>query len=144
MNTVAIQSIVSYLLLRQDQHVPQAGALLGLACVLIAQRAHREAQILLGLCVQLAGLMTVSIAGSVAVKLLGIARGAAIVLFEASFASADAQPGLAQLGGYGASVLGFLAYTKLRLGREGQPTAAHAPSTSTPQRKSARLATKTE
>lgn len=79
---------------------------------------------MLGLLVQLAGLLTVKIAGSVAVKLLGIARGAALVLFEAAFASASSSPAGTQLMGYGASVVGFFLYTWSRLSREGQAQVA--------------------
>lgn len=72
---------------------------------------------MLGLLVQLAGLLAVKIAGSVAVKLLGIARGAALVLFEAFFADTTTRPSTGQLGGYGASVCAFVAYTWIRLHR---------------------------
>ena len=76
----------------------------------------------LGLLVQFAGLLAVKIAGSVAVKLLGIARGAALVLFEAAFADAASRPTGGQLGGYGASVCAFTAYTWIRLnGPSRQP-----------------------
>ena len=75
----------------------------------------------LGLLVQLAGLLAVKCAGSVAVKLLGIARGAALVLFEAAFASEGARPAPGQLGGYGVSVAAFGVYTWVRLKRPTAP-----------------------
>jgi hypothetical protein len=71
---------------------------------------------------QVAGLLAVKLAGSVALKLLGIARGAALVLFEVARAhdgTADTPPTLLQLGGYGASLGGFVAYTWLRVGTLG-------------------------
>ena len=80
----------------------------------------------LGLLVQLAGLLTVKIAGSVAVKLLGIARGAALVLFEATFASADARPDATQLASYATSVFSFVLYTHVRLNRTPESAAAAA------------------
>lgn len=72
---------------------------------------------LLGLGLQAAGLLAVKIAGSVAVKLLGIARGAALVLFEALRFPSDPQsrPSAVQAVGYATSLGGFLLYTWLRL-----------------------------
>ena len=71
---------------------------------------------ILGLLLQVAGLLAVKIAGSVAVKLLGIARGAGLVLFEAVRATDPAKvPTPVQLGGYATSMGGFLLYTWIRL-----------------------------
>jgi hypothetical protein len=70
----------------------------------------------LGLGLQVAGLLAVKIAGSVAVKLLGIARGAALVLFEAARATDPAtRPSTMQACGYTTSCVGFLVYTWMRL-----------------------------
>ena len=68
----------------------------------------------LGLGLQVAGLLAVKIAGSVAVKLLGVARGAALVLFEAA-TMPDTAPSPIQLCGYGTSLTSFVVYTWLRL-----------------------------
>ncbi len=77
---------------------------------------------LLGFLLQVAGLLVVKVAGSVAVKLLGIVRGAALVVFEVVFGSVE--PGReplspVQLAGYFASLAGFVAYNLLRLGQVG-------------------------
>jgi len=77
----------------------------------------------LGLGLLVAGLLAVKIAGSVAVKLLGIARGAALVLFEAVRATNDSdRPSAMQACGYTTSLLGFLLYTWLRI-RQQAPAA---------------------
>ena len=68
----------------------------------------------LGLGLQVAGLLAVKIADSVAVKLLGVARGAALVLFEAA-TMPDTAPSPIQLCGYGTSLTSFVVYTWLRL-----------------------------
>jgi len=70
----------------------------------------------LGLVLQVVGLVAVQVAGSVAVKLLGIARGAGLVLYEVLLGSStgDRAPNPLQLGGYMAAVGGFVVYTVLR------------------------------
>jgi len=88
---------------------------------------------ILGLLVQVAGLLAVQIAGSVALKLLGIARGAGLVLFEVARAHASGHgsvPSSLQLGGYAASIGGFCAYTTLRIRREQANAARASPSKS--------------
>jgi hypothetical protein len=71
----------------------------------------------LGLLLQVVGLFAVKAAGSVAVKLLGIARGAGLVLFEVLKGSSGGEtpPSSVQLAGYSASVGGFVLYTLVRL-----------------------------
>ena len=71
----------------------------------------------LGLLLQVVGLLTVKVAGSVTVKLLGIARGAGLVLFEVVYSNGNSlAPSTSQLAGYTASVCGFVGYTLVRVG----------------------------
>mmetsp|Transcript_18159 Transcript_18159/g.46484 ORF Transcript_18159/g.46484 Transcript_18159/m.46484 type:complete len:326 (+) Transcript_18159:59-1036(+) len=69
----------------------------------------------LGQLLQVVGLIAVKVTGSVAFKLLGIARGAGLVLFEVIVHPEDARPGSLQLGGYVASIAGFVVYSFARL-----------------------------
>ena len=80
----------------------------------------------LGLLLQVVGLIAVKATGSVTFKLLGIARGAALVLFEVcTGATSRTPPTTVQLVGYTTSLAGFGLYTMVRLrGRSsGSPPA---------------------
>jgi hypothetical protein len=71
----------------------------------------------LGLFLQFAGLLVVRTAGSVAMKLLGVVRGAGLVAFEVVFGSADSRAEVLsplQLAGYAVSLSAFVAYNLLR------------------------------
>lgn len=78
----------------------------------------------LGLLLQVVGLMAVKAAGSVAVKLLGIARNAGLVLFEVFRGGGDRAPTHLQLAGYTASVGSFFVYTLVRLRRPSKQKAS--------------------
>ena len=87
---------------------------------------------LLGLLLQVVGLVAVKLTGSVTFKLLSTARGAALVLFEVLTGGTggkggDAPPSVVQLGGYVASLAGFCVYTLARLRGPGAQTPPKKP-----------------
>ena len=87
---------------------------------------------LLGLLLQVVGLVAVKLTGSVTFKLLSVARGAALVLFEVLTGGTGgkgggAPPSVVQLGGYVASLAGFCVYTLARLRGPGAQTPPKKP-----------------
>lgn len=71
----------------------------------------------LGLGLQFGALLAIKVAGSVTMKLLGIARNGSLVLFQAARGAEALAP--RQLGGHAASTCAFVIYTLLRLGYFG-------------------------
>ena len=82
----------------------------------------------LGLMLQVVGLMAVKAAGSVAVKLLGIARGAGLVLFEVLRGGATGRtPSTFQLSGCGADDSIFLVQCVVEPCPSSNPTPTSTP-----------------
>lgn len=108
--------LLASLALELNTPVHRAAAL---GCVLGEPRAFLAAGCL-GLFLQISGLLVIKVAGSVAVKLLAIARGAVLVLYEVSASGGAGELSAVQLGGYAASLAGFALYNLFR-GVEAAP-----------------------